>query len=245
MIRIVLVLGLIFLFSIFLPWFIRSASAAVKKGLKRFLLTCAVVFLLYLTATGRLVWLIPILGGIVALLVRLLPYLVRLAPFLQRIWAHYRANRPQTAQENVSTVETEFIRMTLDHDHNEISGEVLKGRFAGRTFNDLDMNNLLQLREEVMGIDQDSLALVESYLARIYPDDWRKARASREEHKRSAGRDDMNREEALEILGLKPDSSAEDIITAHRRLIQKIHPDRGGSDYLAAKINRAREVLLG
>lgn len=157
----------------------------------------------------------------------------------------YRAKRPRTGAENVSTVETEFVRMKLDHDLGEISGEVLKGRFAGRTFNELDLNSLLQLREEVMGYDKDSLALIESYLDRIYPNDWRKAGSQQGQQKRSFDPDDMTREEALEILGLSSSSLPGDIIAAHRRLIQKIHPDRGGSDYLAAKINRAREVLLG
>lgn len=135
--------------------------------------------------------------------------------------------------------------MKLDHDLGEISGEVLKGRFAGRTLSELDLNSLLQLREEVMGRDQDSIALIESYLDRIYPNDWRKAGSSQEEQKSSGAPADMTREEALEILGLSPNSLPGEIIAAHRRLIQKLHPDRGGSDYLAAKINRAREVLLG
>ncbi len=244
MIRILFILGLIFLFSIVLLWFIRSAPAALKIFLKRLLLFVSVLFVLYLTATGRLAWLIPIMGGVLAIAFRSLPYLLRLAPFFQRMWAQHRAKRPQTDEENVSIVETDFVRMKLDHDLNEISGEVLKGRFAGRTFNELDLKSLLRLHEEVMGLDNDSVTLIESYLDRIYPNAWRKARASQEGQNRSYGQGDMMREEALEILGLNSDSSSNDIIAAHRRLIQKIHPDRGGSDYLAAKINRAREVLL-
>lgn len=67
---------------------------------------------------------------------------------------------------------------------------------------------------------------------------------SRRQQRRARGQNGMSKEEALEVLGLKSGASREDIIRAHRHLIQKLHPDRQGSAYLAARVNEARDRLL-
>lgn len=248
MIRFVFLLALIIAIIVSLRWFVQAAVPEVKKNLKRVLVFGTCLVLAALIISGRLSWLLPVVGGLIAILARSLPYLLRFAPLLQRLWLQYRNSRPRSEADNISTVETDFVRMKLDHDLGEISGEVLKGRFAGRNFNELNLEDLLQLCDEVRGVDPDALTLIESYLDRIYPNDWRNTQSSNN-HKNQSGdgpvQDDMSQNEALEILGLNSDSSPSEIIEAHRRLIQKIHPDRGGSDYLASKINRARDILLG
>jgi cadmium resistance protein CadD (predicted permease) len=61
----------------------------------------------------------------------------------------------------------------------------------------------------------------------------------------SSNHDAMTKQKAAEVLGIKSNASKEEIIAAHRRMMQKMHPDRGGSDFLAAQINQAKDTLLG
>ena len=143
--------------------------------------------------------------------------------------------------------------MTLDHESGEIGGTVLKGAFEGRSLSDLSLDELLALLGECARADPASVPLLESFLDRGPHRDWRermKARAGRDGGRGDRGRagaaggEAMTVEEAREILGVAADASTEEIRHAHRLLMQKNHPDHGGSTYLAAKINRAKEVLL-
>ncbi len=133
--------------------------------------------------------------------------------------------------------------MTLDHDSGEVNGEVLAGQFAGKTLDQLDLDSLLQLLDECRD-DEESVALLEVYLDRKYEDDWKQQAGTQSSRQQATAGAAMTREEALQILGLSADASADDIIKAHRRLMQKLHPDRGGSAYLASKINQAKDILL-
>lgn len=135
-------------------------------------------------------------------------------------------------------VRTAFLEAWIDHASGDVGGKVLTGRFSGRTLDGLADSELLDLHGDCAG-DADSLRVLEAYLDRRLGADWRKARRP------PAGpRIDMDRAEALAVLGLAEGASAEDIRAAHRRLIQRVHPDVGGSADLAARINRAKDVLL-
>jgi DnaJ-domain-containing protein 1 len=121
-----------------------------------------------------------------------------------------------------------------------MDGEVLQGRFAGRRLSALSRDDLLALHAETQA-DADSAALLEAFLDRAYPD-WRAGGASASSAASPAAA--MGADEARRILGVGDGASPEDIKAAYRRLMAQMHPDKGGSDYLAAKVNQAKDVLL-
>jgi hypothetical protein len=140
-----------------------------------------------------------------------------------------------------SRVVTEHLEVELDHDSGAIRGRVRKGFFAGRDLEGLTPAEMAHLWQDCRFADPQSAQILEAYLDRMHPT-WRED-MDRGEGK--PGRDSaMTRAEALEILGLEPGAGPDDIRRAHRELMLKLHPDRGGSTFLAAKVNEAKEVLL-
>jgi hypothetical protein len=145
-----------------------------------------------------------------------------------------------------SRVATDRLEMELDHDTGDMDGKCLSGRFAGRTLSSLGDPELMALLHEFRADGAQETALIEAYL------DWRlpgwRDRDEEAREKRSGTRakgSGMSAEEAYAVLGIGPGASADDIKQAHRKLMKKMHPDQGGSTYLAARINEAKEILLG
>lgn len=148
-----------------------------------------------------------------------------------------------TRSGQVSHVVTDHLEMRLDLETGQITGRVLKGLFAGRLIESLRPEELALLWQDCRIADPQSAQIIETYLDQAYPS-WRDD-VKRGEERFAGGPDGrMGLEEAYEILGLKPGVGREEIRRAHRELMLKLHPDRGGSTYLAAKINEAKDVLL-
>ena len=144
-----------------------------------------------------------------------------------------------------STVRSRFFAMSLDHDSGGMQGRVLAGRLAGRELDDLDDASLRDVAAEIAG-DPESVALFEAYLDRRMPG-WRE-HVEGDAAAGAGGTADagpMTDEEAYQVLGLAPGASDLEIRAAHRRLMMRMHPDQGGSTFLAAKINQAKDRLLG
>ena len=136
-----------------------------------------------------------------------------------------------------------LLAMQLDHDTGRMDGEVLAGAYRGRKLSSLTLTEAQALHAQCAAATDQSRALFEAWIERTHPE-WRAQWNTAAGRQAAASSQKMTRAEALAILGLKEGASAEDIRAAHRRLMKTAHPDLGGSDYLAAKINEAKEFLL-
>ncbi len=144
----------------------------------------------------------------------------------------------------VTTARSAMLEMRLDHDSGVMTGTVLTGSFAGRSLDTLSRPELLHLIEELRRDDPDGVALLETYLDRRFAG-WREADEGQGQRGRTAGSSGaMSRREAYETLGLEEGAGPEEIIGAHRALMKKLHPDRGGPTGLAARVNQAKDVLM-
>jgi DnaJ domain len=211
--------------------FVNADPARLARGLKVTGIVIAVAAVATLAISGRL-------AAILMPLAMLMPLLIRVRSLLDRY-------RPPAGGQT-STVATAFLRMTLDHDTGSMEGTILRGRFAGMRLDELGAADLLALLRECRAEDEEGARLLEAYLERIHPQ-WREELAGERAGGGAGARStsgDMSVDEAYAILGLSAGADAEAIKEAHRRLMVKLHPDHGGSDYLATKINRARDVLL-
>lgn len=234
---------------LFVHWLLNEDPKLVAAKLRRGALWAVAGLLLLLAVTGRLHWLFALVGAAAPFVGRLLG-LLRYVPLLSQLYSHYQNARSAQAAgvggnpggPDTSHVRSKYLHMTLDHDSGEMDGEILQGDFQGRRLSQLGLSDLLVLLDKYRAEDSDSAALLQAYLDRYHAGWEDQGEQGRE--KTDAGGGPMSREEAGQILGIEPDAPREQIVEAHRRLMQKLHPDRGGSDYLAAKINQAKDLLV-
>ena len=248
----------------FLRWFRRSPSHLVARRLRQSALWGGIGLVFFLALTGRLNPLFAAVAAAIPVVMRGVNLLLMLPAIRQALrnlglggLAGGAGAAPGGALGGVgggqqSSIRTRFLEMTLDHASGDLEGLVLEGEAQGQRLSALGLDQLLRLLELYRREDAQSAALLEAYLERTQGTAWRQSDAGqtgsdgrREGAQAPSGGGVMNREEALAVLGLAPGADEATIRDAHRRLMQRLHPDRGGSDYLAAKLNEAKRVLLG
>jgi hypothetical protein len=151
--------------------------------------------------------------------------------------------RAPRASGSASRVRSRLIEMTLDHETGIMEGSVLAGTFAGQQLGSLDEARLQDLLTECQARDPDGVRLLEAYLDRRFTH-WRGNTQDEARADAQSASSVMTREEAYGILDLQPGASSDEIRQAHWILMKKLHPDQGGSTYLAARVNQARDLLL-
>jgi hypothetical protein len=205
----------------FLAKNVRKAGGVVALG--------AAALLLF---RGRVDAAIP-LGGLGA-------WLLDLPGFALPNWGQ----RTTAAPGGTSTVRSRMIEMELDHATGGLRGRVTEGPLAGRELDSLAEQELSDLDGLCRASDPEGERLLEAYLDRRFPGRRKAAQDDGDARSGRNARGAMSEKEAYEILGLPPGAGEEDIRRAHRSLMKKLHPDQGGSTYLATRVNQAKDVLL-
>ncbi|MDR3517952.1 MAG: hypothetical protein P4M00_19285 [Azospirillaceae bacterium] len=210
---------------------LEAEPAAMARRLRQFATAGVVLLVLFLVMTGRFVLALPLLG--------FLPVWARIRSGLSRTAGLSGGGPAGSDPGRHSQVDTAFLRMRLDHSSGVMAGDIIAGPFAGQAVDALSPEAMVAFHAECRS-DPPSLAVLEAWLDRYRPG-WR-VRVD-DDHPASV-RTVMTREEALAILGLAADADEAAVKAAYHRLMRRLHPDQGGSTYLAAKINEARDLLL-
>ena len=151
------------------------------------------------------------------------------------------SQRTTKSTGQTSRVNASMLAMELDHDTGKMRGRFTGGPFEGRDLDSIDVPSLAKL---LPSLDEESRALLLAYLDRRDPAWTEHAQGDAAAGRGFAPTGKMTDEEAYQILGVQPGAAAAEITRAHRSLMKKLHPDQGGSTYLAARVNEAKETLL-
>lgn len=222
----------------------QGKAGKIKIGL----IALGIIFVA-LAATGRAPALFAIIGAAMTQVMRFAPLLVRFAPSLKSALGSGNAGMGSgAAGAGVSHVSTATIDMTLEQATGAVNGKIKKGTLAGRSLSELSIEQLRIVYLECKQSDPEAWRLLRLYLSRERAADWQDPDPGQRDEKQDNGTQlnsgDMNLSEARAVLGVDETAGEEEITAAHRTLMSRLHPDKGGSNYLAAKVNKAKALLL-
>lgn len=184
--------------------------------------------------TGR----VPIAAGLVALGATAMKFGLRWGLPLMKIWFAKTGGN--------ATFRSQYLVVSINVSGSDIQGKIIRGEFEGKALNELSDEQLKKLHQFFNEHDKKSYYILSAY---IRSRGFTQNQQYQQQNNAPPPSTQTSREEALEILGFNANSenkhpSKKEIIQAHRQLMSKLHPDKGGNDYLAAKVNAARETLL-
>ncbi len=254
-----ILIGLLIMLLIFLlvRWAGRRTRGKVQLYFVQGGIVIVLVALMTLVVTHQLSWLFAVFGGAIPIVMRLVQVLEGTSG-IHNITSR-RSRSSSSSSRRRLKVQTRFLRISFEKKSGSMRGKVLKGAFAGKHLSELSPKQLRQLYRQYGEQDEESGALLATYLKQVHGDKQKAedAKADHAEssntnkgagdngaHRRATKDKGMSLKEAYEILGLADGADAQAVTDAHRRLMQKLHPDRGGTNYLAAKINHAKDLLL-
>ncbi len=216
-------------FLVWQRWRQLASSRAKRKFAFQTIVIGLLVLIVLLAISGRIHPLGALFAGLLAFLKIGLNLLIRWFPLFARL---YGANAAQPR-----TLKSAIIEVRITFSSGEVSGRVLDGPSAGKNLDSLTEQELEELLTYCRSKDKKSTYLLQMYLARRFQ--------NTNNHKSAPNQNGaMSVEEAAEILGVPPNADKDEINQAHRRLIGRVHPDKGGSDYLASLLNNARDLML-
>jgi hypothetical protein len=184
----------------------------------------------YLIVTGRMHWLGAGIAALIPVLRTLLVWGTRAGPLL-RLFGRFKTSPSQ--------FRTEFLVISINFTTGSVEGEIISGDYSGKKLRELSQDELKLLSQQYKTVDKESYVLLQAYLIR--------SGSNNDQAYQQYNPDNFNElteSEAFEILGLPNTATKDEVVKAHKRLMQRMHPDRGGSDYLAAKINAAKDQLV-
>ncbi len=230
-----LILAAAVLFLIF--WFSQKLKSMPLKKRRatviQIVFWSVIIFTLVAAFTGRIHWLGALAAGIFGIAKFSLTYLTRFLPFLNLVGRHGNFSNP--------VFKTQYLELSIDLQNGQISGSVISGPCAGKNITQLSHADLAELESYYKEKETRSYYLIRVIKQRVGA---QKQQDKQDKQANYSQVGDPSPQEAQQILGLGDKPSKEEIIKAHKQLIQKLHPDRGGNDYLASRVNQAKDVLL-
>jgi len=200
--------------------------------------------LILLTVSGRAHWITGAIGALLPMVKAMLPQLQRLLPFAMQ----WRKNQAQQGQ-----LTGEWVKLKVDPLTGVMDGLVLKGSFEGQALSALSESQLKTLLGDCLNHEMKSTQLLATFLQHSYGEQWQTTFAevlqqhsaqSQQQASSGTANGPLSVKDAYEVLGVNEDSTKEEVLKAYKSMMQKVHPDRGGSDYLTRLVSEAKDLLL-